>query len=435
MRIAVKGILVVLLAFGFVLPRASAQVEQAGSEAAASEGEADVAVSADTGSSQGLDMAAPSGDAMKFRADDIFRFSVDMSSSFTDNRDSLTNGESTVDFVVTPCAAVGLSGRRGQLNLSYAPPLRYRTNPGDYQDSFDVQQALALSGELRVTPELRLRASENAYYTDDPAVDTSRGSIRGNRSYILNYFESGANWTFFRRSNLDIYARHMIKKYDDKVVGANSDEDGLEGGLAVWRQLTKTIGIQAITKLTAHQFNEQGAVDRDTDILLCSLRAEESFTRALRGAVAFGGQQVNYKDASLDSKLGGYGAVELNGDILPVLKLNAVYTHGLSESDVQPYASQAFDELNARVAYSAHSVTLGVSCAYRLSRYDAQAAPEAAGRQAGGDEKTLSAGADAAMKIGPASSIKLAQLYSDVNSDVGYSFTKNTTRLSLMVTF
>jgi hypothetical protein len=102
---------------------------------------------------------------------------------------------------------------------------------------------------------------------------------------------------------------------------------------------------------------------------------------------------------------------------------------------VQPYASQAFDELNARVAYSAHSVTLGVSCAYRLSRYDAQAAPEAAGRQAGGDEKTLSAGADAAMKIGPASSIKLAQLYSDVNSDVGYSFTKNTTRLSLMVTF
>lgn len=412
--------LLVLCAFGMAAAYAVAQDQQAATEAAATS-DANV--------------------GMKARSESPLRLSMTLRGVYTDNRDSLPDKHSNFDLYASPSAAIGIETDAGLLDFKYTPSLRYRSNPSDIQHDVTTQHDLTLNGELNVSPEVRLRLREKFDYADDPAIDKQGITIRENESYLLNRIEGGVNWKYTRWSDVDVYVRNMMKRYDASTA-LFSDEDGNEVGVSLWRQVARTVGVQVLGSINAHSFEEIKGIDRNADFLLGAARIEQKFDRNVRGALAIGVQQTRYKDESLSSRSGMYAAAELHGQILPVLDVTASFTHGMREANVYPFASQDYDQLLARLSYDVSSmVVVGLTGSYLMSQYDGDMAPGAAKPSdfvqgvRSGDETVVSIGADVKVKVSKNSSVTLAQVYEDVSSDVLYSFTKNTTSLSLTATF
>jgi len=423
---AAKIILVVLCAVAFAGKWASAQEEVQASSAPADD----------------MRQAESTGATMQ-PARSPFRFSAELRGVFTDNRDATElEKESTFDFYVIPRLSIGINSERGMLDFQYAPAFRYRTNPSDIQNSSELLHSLKLHGDLKATPEIRLRLREDFDYSDDSSVEKDGVTVRENRTYILNQVEGGFNWRFVRWSDVDIYARNMIKRYDRAEVAEDSDRDSTEAGIAVWRQVARNLGLQLIGRMTSYGYQTSANIDRDFDLYFDGLRAEARFSRTFRGSLTLGLENTSYADTRRDSDSSFYGAADVHGDLLPTLHLLMAVTHGVREADVYPFASQDYDQFVSRVAWDvAHVLTLGVNGTYRLSSYDADVAANGAGADdfhnnvRSGDETTVVAGFDATFKLGERLALMLAQTYQDVDSDVYISFTKNTTSISLTASF
>lgn len=394
---------------------------------------ADKAVSAPAG-----DTAQPAAGAVEQKSQLPLKISAELRGSYTDNRDSTPDKESTFDLSVTPRLAFWFSDERWTVELAYAPGLRYRSDPSDVQNEINVFHSVLGNVDLVATPEIRFRVREAFEYTDDPAVDKSGVTVREDRSYTRNVLEGGFNWRFARYTAFDIYGRNMIKTYQKDVPSNDSDRDSTEVGLSLWRQVSRTVGLQPVLRATMYGYDSQNDVNRDFDLYMAGLRAEKKLNPDFVGSVTLGYSMTEYSDSSLDSKADPYGEVEVHGKALRNLDVSAALVHGVRESDVYPFASQDYDEFHARVKWDAsQDVALGVNGAYRLSQYDQDAAPAGATYTADreGDETTIVAGVDATFRLSSYSSITVAQTYEDVNSDVYLDFTKNTTSVALTASF
>jgi hypothetical protein len=399
---------------------------------------ADGAVSAPANGTAQPAADAKTAEGVEQKAQLPLKISVELRGSYTDNRDSTPDKQSTYDLWVSPRIAFGFTDERWTLEMAYAPGLRYRSDPSDVQNEINVFHSVLGNIDLVATPEVRFRLHEAFEYTDDPAVDKSGVTVREDRSYTRNVLEGGFNWRFARFTALDLYGRNMIKTYQKDVPANDSDRDSTEIGLSLWRQVTRTVGLQPVLRATSYGYKSEGSVDRDFDLYLLALRTEKKLNPDFVGSVTLGYSMTEYSDSTLDSKADPYGEIEVHGKALRNLDLNAALIHGVRESDVYPFASQDYDEFHARAKWDAsQDIALGLTGAYRLSKYDGDAAPAGATYTAAtsGDETTIVAGIDATFRLGPYSAITLAQTYEDVNSDVYLDFTKNTTSVALTATF
>lgn len=376
-----------------------------------------------------------------------FRFSVDIKGELTDNRDSSElNEEENFDIHVTPRFDVYADTDRMHMDLYYAPSYRYRNDPNISQNENEFYHDLGLKVYADVAARTKLRIHEHFNYTDDSSVDEGGRTIREDRSYIMNRVQGALRYQVNpERTHVELFAKSSIKRYDDEVASASSDEDQTDFGLQLWHQVAERMGVYARGSMSAYGYENAFDIDRDFDMITAVVGVEQQFAPHLKGGIEGGLQDVEYSDDSLGSDDSPYGRAWIRRRTDDVV-LEASASHGFRDSDVFPFASQEYTEVYGRGQWEVDAqMTFGLSAAYRTSTYDVDSMPEAAknfvvpgwaeglvtANRTEGDEDRLLVKADVAYRLGDNTSIKLVQSYEDVDSDVTSSFTKNTTSLIL----
>jgi len=382
-------------------------------------------------------------------------FSVTLRAEHTDNRDaSETDEESNNDFYVTPRISVYADTDRTRYDLYYAPSYRYRTDASDTQNDSEFLHDLGVRLTHRPSDRTELRLYDHFEYQDDPSIDENGATVRDNQSYILNRAELGVRQDLSRQTYADLMGAYRMKAYDDSDVAQQSDEDMAEGRLLLWRQVTPSLALHGAGSVLMYGYEdvtvtpeeraalaEQGvftseSLERDFDILMGVVGAEQVFSPEFRAGLEGGVQAVEYASDTMDSEVFPYAKVDLTVSPTPANRIKAEVTHGVRDSDVYPFASQEFTELRAGIEIDANALlTLGLNGTVRESTYDEGAlpaeVPAALEDEASGDETTTVVEGNAGWKLNDISKLVFRQRYEDVDSDVDESFTKNTSILEL----
>ncbi len=377
------------------------------------------------------------------------RVSVRTSGEYTDNRDSTADGDSTFDFYIQPRLDIESSwAQEGRMVLYYMPAYRWRSDPNIWQNENQVFHDVGLDVDHKVGT-VTLRLNELFNYTDDPAVQESGRTLRSDASFIYNRVGGGALIDFGRVALADIYAQHRMKRYDEQIVADESDEDALVGGVYLMSRFGgKTSALGLGVEAAQQDYSSARGIDRGFSSAKFIVGWENSHAN-LRTSLRAGWQTVEYDDSSLGSDdipsvSASIEYLQTPDRQMPGTRVALSGGYGIRESDVYPFASQKATGLSAlwdwELVPSSLMMTLSVS--YRLGEYDSDALPAggAVEERTGmprptGDETTVASSLELVYRVNGNASLKAAQVYEDVDSDVRPSFTKNTTRLALWYEF
>jgi hypothetical protein len=364
------------------------------------------------------------------------KVSLTLRADYTDNRDSLPDGldEETWDFYIKPRVDWFMDWERSYLDLFYAPSVRYRTDESDTQNEEEWHQDAGLRIEHSTSPGTVLRLDEKFDFTDDPSVSQDSAVVRRSGSYILNRAEVGATHMLSENWTGDLAARHMTKQYDENDVADDSDEDRIDGIIKTIFQATPTMSTYGTVMYSDYSFEDSRGLDRDFSSVLVALGVEQTINPQLSVGASLGVQSQDYDDADIEVDEVPYAAVWAQARTIPTTRIRGEVSHGLRDSDVYPFASQEYTEVKASIEWDVlPRVMLGVTGLYRNSDYD-DAAPgtAAAGDFVGitdGEEDKIIAQGEIAYKFNERNRLSLVQRYEDVDSDVAWDYTKNTTRI------
>ena len=383
---------------------------------------------------------------------DPIRFSVDLFGQYTDNRDSAEDGmeEETWDLYIKPRLDLIYHGQRSLVDFYYAPSYRYRTDPSPLQNDYELGHDLSLSAKFRPTRRMELRASDKFDYTDDPSIDEGGQTLRGDRSYMLNRVEAGLIHQVTPRSNVDVFGQYRAKRYDEQLAADESDEDLVQAGLRVWSQISKSVEVKAYASYATYGFEDLFSLERDFTSASGGLGLTKRVNKMLSAGADVGVQSQEYDSGALDSQIVPYGKAWVKGYTTPATELYGEISHGVREADAYPFASQEYTEARIGVEWDANArLTFDLDGVYRLSSYEEQEGLVAAaagdlglavllaslGSQHSGDETTIEAQGKVTYRVTDKTSVSLIQRFEDVDSDVGVSFSKNSTTLALSKSF
>ncbi len=368
-------------------------------------------------------------------------FSAEVVVESTDNRDSLeANKESNIDTYVNPRVDIVHHGARTWMDFYYVPRFRYRSDPSDFQNDTEWMHDLGMLLQHNASDRLRLRLDEKYDFTDDPSVEEGGITIRGDQSYFLNRATVGVNYDVLEASNLDVAGTHRIKRYDEQVVADFADEDELGVVATARHQMTATMRLMGILQYSEYGYETFDRLSRDFSTTIVAGGLEYLISETAVAALAAGWQTRDYDDAGLGVEGMPYakaslsttgGRTRISGEVL----------HGLRDSDVFPFASQEYTDIRAQVACDiTGKLKLHGGATYRLSSYDEDQTPGGTVpgdfvKQRSGDEITTVIDAALSYDVADNMTVLVGQRFEDVDSDVGQSYTKNTSRVALGVKF
>jgi hypothetical protein len=366
------------------------------------------------------------------------KFSVQLRTDFTDNRDSTVDEDNNIDVYLKPKMHLYLDQERTLWDLFYAPELRHRTDPSNIQNDEEFYHDLGIRIQHEVNPRASVRLNEKLDFTDDPSIDEGGLTIRRDRSYLMNRADAGVGYALSDLSMLDVSAHHMIKRFDEDEVAQESDEDQADVMVEWQRQINRTLSVVAEAGYVVYGFESRLDIERDFDTLLAAAGVTHILAKGLAGGVQVGWQQQSYDDPELGDQDVPYGRIWLTGSTVPSTRLDLEARHAVRDADAYPFSSQEYSQFKADVAWDmTPKLTVFASGIYRLSEYDNDSAPSTAPDDTFpkdtrvGDEDRVIGEAGAVFKINRETSARVLQRYEDLDSDVGVSFTKNTTRLIL----
>lgn len=380
--------------------------------------------------------------ALAVGPDSPVKLSVDLIGEYTDNRDSTVEEESNVDISLQPRVDAVFDREGMILNFYYAPAYRYRTDPAENASGQEIQNDTELFHDLginvdhKLTPRVKARLSERLNYTDDPSIQEGGATLRRDSSYLLNTVSAGATCEFTRKSWLDLMGYNIIKRYDDDLAAAESDEDSASVDLTLWNQISRNLSVLAVANVGSQDY-DNSSIDRGYSSVSGGVGLESIFSPNLRGGVRVGWITLDYNDSALDSGDAPFVSLSVQAATIPSTRIAAAVTYGIEDSDAYPFSSQEKTDISTKVEWDAvKDLTFTVSGVYRVGDYDSDSAPTAAtsddfAYEQSGEETTVIATAEAAYKIGANSSIKFVQSFEDVDSDVSTSFNRNASKLVL----
>lgn len=362
-------------------------------------------------------------------------FSIEGAVEFSDNRDATPVGESNFDLLVRPKVATILEWDKTQLDFSYAPAFRYRTDPSSVQNDTELQHAVAIMVGHELSRVLKVRFSENFDLTDDPSIQEQGTTLRRDVSYTWNRIGAGLNYQFSRLANVDVSVRNAMKRYDASAVAIEADKDSTEAGLVVWRQMSRTLGIMGVVRAVDYGYEDTETLERGFLSMFLGAGVEKQLGKDLRVGVRIGFQTSDYDNSSLDSADSPYIIVQINGSTVPSLRFNGQLRYVTRDADVYPYSSQEYTGVSGGVEWDASPRVMMIGAlAFGIGEYTAEGTPSAAGA-AFGDETTMVGSLGAVYKISETTSVRLTQSYEDVDTDISLPFTRNATRLAYMKRF
>ena len=391
----------------------------------------------------------------ELKSSDPFQFSVDLAAEYTDNRDSVPDDrtEETWDLLVRPRVDLLYHGERSLIDFYYMLAYRYRTDPSPIQNDNRLFHEVGFDSKFSASPRMELRFWDRFNYTDDPSVDDGGRTVRGDLSYILNRVEAGLIRRITRRSNLDFFVRNSMKRYDEEAAADSSDEDRTDAGIALWNQISRTLSLETRAMYSLFGYDDQFGLNRDFTAAFLGLGLEKMFNPQFRGGIKGGVNSVEYDDEGLDSQIIPYGELWVKGYTVPSTRLHASLAHSLRDADAYPFASQEYSEFRAGIEWDmTPRLTIDLEGVYRNAEYDADSLPTtfldrlamdpalaafvtALEIQPDGDETTIEAEGGLTFHLTDKSDLRISQRYEDVDSDVGFSYEKNTTLLTLSKRF
>jgi hypothetical protein len=379
------------------------------------------------------------------------RFSVSATAQMTDNRDAAAvNEQDNVDIYVRPRLDLVRDGENSRLDLYYVPAYRYRSEPGDDQDESTWQHDFGAKATRSISPRTRVRLNEIFALTDDPAIEEGGITRRGDQSYIQNILDGGLNYDLLKSSNLDISLQNRIKRYDEEAVAVRSDEDATTARVDHRHQINRTLRSLVSVGYSMFAYDGGSNLERDFSSVVGSVGVENYFSVNTIGSLAVGWQTRDYDDEALDADGAPYARAALEGLLGADTKVGGVVGHGVRDSDAYPFVSQEFTDVRAFAeAKLSPKVNLRVSATYRVSTYDEDDVPSGttaadftskalahmATGATSGDETTIVGDVELSVALSERSALTLGQRYEDIDSDVGQSFTKNTTRAGASFSF
>jgi hypothetical protein len=365
------------------------------------------------------------------------KFSVSTAAQMTDNRDSVdVDEQDNVDIYVRPRLDFAHDSGVTRIDLYYVPSYRTRSEPGDSDDDATWQHDLSLNAQHEISARSRLRIFEQFGVTDDPMIEDGGITRRGDQSYKRNLLEVGLNYDLLEFSNLDITIRNHMKRYDDDHVASLSDEDEITVKAQHRHRINQKLQSLLTLSYSMYSYDDELGFIRDFDSLIGAVGLENAFTPNTHGSISVGWQTREYDDADLDSEGMPYVRASLDGLLNADLRTGVVLSHGVRDSDSFPFSSQEYSDLRgyARATLSPNVMLRG-SLTYRLSSYDDEDIATGAIAIPSGDETTVVADVDLTVNVVGNVSLLLGHRYEDIDSDVGQSYTKNTTRIGASLSF
>ena len=361
------------------------------------------------------------------------KFSVGTEAEWTDNRDSDPdpNEEDNLDIYLKPRVDLSFANLGTELTGYYVLSFRYRENPSETQNDTLWEHDLEAKLRHAFTPRVRVRVRNKFDLNDDPKVEDG-DNTRSDLSHIINRLTAGVSYDFLERASLDYDALYRIKRYNKDEGAGVVDEDEMSETLSVSYTFTETLTALLLTKYSIYKFDDEGAENRDFDTILVAFGVDVMFNPNLLGKAQVGWQSADYDDDDLSDNDQPYALIGLGGSPEQTTRINVELKHGIRDGDAYPYASQDYTEGRVRAEWDPiTALTLAGEGTYRHSEYDDEtvtALPE-------GDEDTIVAQIDVTYRFKDRFSVKLAQRFEDVDSEVDASYTRNSTRLGFNVYF
>ena len=370
---------------------------------------------------------------------DTLRFSVASSAEWTDNRDSVADGDSNLDLYFSPRADVVLQLERTMLDLYYILSLRYRTDASELQNDTDLYHNLSADFSHSLTKMLKVKLSEKFNYTDDPSVSKGSTLLRRDSSYMLNTVSGDVDLQVTEQLKSQFSGDLMIKRYDDDERSLESDEEKLGLGMQVSHQMSQEMIVAGIANFSDYGYENSAVYDRDFQSVTVGAAANRALSSALRCGLRVGWTSVNYDDGMMGSDSAPY----INGDVeVSLSELTRVIigvSQSLKNSDVYPFASQVSSDVGMKMEWDPrHNVTAYGSANWRLGDYDSDTLAASGdtylvenGYATSGDETTLICAVGVQCTLESGVMVSLAQRLEDVDSDVSVSYTRNSTTIGL----
>lgn len=375
------------------------------------------------------------------KVDDPFRFSVKASAELNDNRDSTPDKQNSSDYFLSPRFQINsMPGDASTLDLVYNPVYKYRTKPNLVQNDSEVYHNASLTFNKRSSEILSTRLVDVFNYTDDPAVTQDGTLLRRDSSYIYNKIEAGMNRVVQVSDVVDISASYAIKKYDEKAVADQSDEDNyLLKGLYLLQYLQGT-ALAFEGELGGTSYKELYTLDRSFISVMGAVGLEHIASPSLRMGARLGAQLVAYSDADLGSEVSPMVLLSVTGSTIPTVNITGSVSHRIRESDVYPFASQEATDLRAEINWDIPEKSLQMrgSALYHIGRYSLDSLPAALGYSVEGDETITVVEGGATYNYNTTTDFSVLLRSEKVSSDdalsnVSYprNFTRNSVTLSV----
>jgi hypothetical protein len=386
---------------------------------------------------------AGSSQAQNQEKGQAFKFSLRTGIEYTDNNeaDPDATAEANTSFTVSPRVDFYLNGSRTIADVYYQPTLLYRTDASTIQNDEDIYHLLGISLDHKLTPKANAILREQFVMTDDPGLGEGN-SVRRDQTHYINRFSPGILYAFTPSTKLDARAFYDIKRFDESSVADENDEDRAGIVLKAFHKLDKTTSLLGSVAYRNSDFeSKQQNIDRGSEIINAYVGADHSFSPSFRLGVDGGVDLIEHEDDQLDSSTEPYAKV--NATISPTVstRIRGSIVHGAREADVSPFSTQTYTEFIARADMEANeALDLGIRATLRQSEYDTNDRPPSAPGTANfaatsGDETTTVISGHADWKFPNGAKVRFTQVYEDVDSDVEITFTKNTSKVELIVDF
>lgn len=392
-------------------------------------------------------------------ADGPVEFSFSVKGEYTDNRDGTeAEEEESFNTYVSPRLDLFVESERTLMDLFYEPSYIYRSDPSDIQNEDEWFHSLGLRSRFMPSPTFTLKLDERFEFTDNPSIEEEGATLRRDSSYSLNRAGAGMNWRFTRRQSIDVSGSHKIKSYEEDDVADENDEESFQGTVKLLHLFSRTLAGILTGSAGTYEYGSVPNVDRDFDMMFAGVGLETTINPQFNAGVQVGWKTLEYSDSELESADAPFVSARLEGEMGPSSRLYAAASFAKRDADVYPFASQEYTDFIGRMEFDiSPKAILTLGGAYRMSSYDSDDLPtgaldiEEAAEAAdladagaivvdrdvsiGGDDTTIIGMVELKYELTVQTYLKLAQNYEDVDSDVDFSFTRNTTSLALIREF
>ena len=313
---------------------------------------------------------------------------------------------------------LNLALERLYVGIDYRPSLLWI--PERDSDKTDFLQDLTASLSYNLTPQLVLSFKDTLRASQLPELENEGYRVRDDDDNYSNTALATLAYNILPKTRIDFSGRYTILEYTDD--GHDYDNYWLAvGGVSLRQQLASYTTVFGDFRYQALRYPDADKdYNRDSDAIFGGLGLEQTFSQQLIGNLRGGVQNRRYDSDQFDDNTKPY--VDASITIMPTPDTRFTLSGGysISESDVSAYASQDRYTLALNFAHDfTDRLTLYANGSVALGKYEADYAYEDKNKDyQDDDERSYTAGARLAYKIGQINWLELGYTFVKLDSDV-----------------